>query len=239
MIGYLKLLFRVGLPTLIFTYSNSGFAEPLYYVGSNFANLSYQYSAGLDEYVQNLDDYISNIEQDIVSGSQNSSVPMAYARLGVFFNEYLSFEWRAGAPVDNDNFNISFIDEIEKGAETGSSFPLAKCDAPGEGSCERLDATLEIDNIYGAYLRTGYPFYDRFYAYGVMGYTHYELDVRVRTQSSQGSVKTSISDEHVSFGVGIDTKIGSGFVLNIEYTQYFNENGEKYYGPSVGLAKHF
>lgn len=78
----------------------------------------------------------------LTEGTQDVSLAAGSGRLGVSFNKYLSFEWRAGTGLSTET--VTFGD-------TPSDYIL--------------------DKFYGGYLRGGILLFDRVYPYAMVGHT--------------------------------------------------------------------
>jgi outer membrane immunogenic protein len=93
---------------------------------------------------------------------------------------------------------------------------------------------VELDNLFGAYVRGGIPVADAFYPYAIIGYTRGKLSASV---SGFGSESGTESD--ISFGVGADFDVASNITLNAEYMNFLDKDGAEISGFSFGLASKF
>lgn len=125
------------------------------------------------------------------------------ARLGTNFNENFSGEIRAGFGVGDDTVDFG------------------------------IDVDIELDTMYGAYLRGGIPVNDSFFPYVVVGYTRGEVTASV------GSESVSNSESDTSFGVGADFTISDNASINFEYMNYLDKNGAEIDGFSIGFTSRF
>lgn len=185
-----KLLSALFMP-LAMTWVPQGHADNTY-VGINYTNL------------------------ELTDGLENLSIASGSGRLGVSFNEYLSFEWRAG---------------------TGLSAETVTTEA---GRTEYI-----LDKFYGGYLRGGILLLDRVYPYVMVGHTWVKVNLHTDViddgpEASLGERREERLEGHdTSFGIGADFKLGGAISLNLEYSRYFNEAGDRIEGPTVGLVAHF
>lgn len=93
----------------------------------------------------------------------------AYGRLGYQINEFIATEIRAGFGLSSDNVDVFGI-----------------------------DASVDLDYMYGAYVVTGVNVYDTVYPYVVFGITRGEI-----TGTAQiGQITFSETD--ASFGIGVE-----------------------------------
>ncbi len=137
--------------------------------------------------------------------SDDASLTAIYGRLGTNFNDNFSGELRVGLGIGDDS--VEFDD---------------------------LNADVELDNMYGAYVRGGVPVSESFFPYIVFGYTRGEVTASV---SGFGSVSESESD--ISFGLGSDINISQNLSFNLEYMNYLDKDGGEISGFSIGLVGKF
>lgn len=137
--------------------------------------------------------------------SEDPSLTAIYGRLGTNFNENFSGEFRVGFGVGDDSINVL-----------------------------GTDADVELDSLFGAYLRGGIPVSENFFPYVVLGYSRGEI-----TASVSGVGSESESETDASFGLGADINVSSNLTINLEYMNYFDKDGAEINGFSVGLASKF
>jgi len=147
---------------------------------------------------------VIDFSDDLIS--DDASLIVAIGRLGKQFNENISGELRLGIGVDDDSVSVPIF-----------------------GS-----ADIELDNMYGAYLRGGFQATDSVFPYAVVGYNQIEIGVSV---SGLGS--DSDSDSDVAYGVGADISLSETVLLNLEYMNYYDKDGSEIAGFTVGFAKKF
>lgn len=135
----------------------------------------------------------------------SASLTAIYGRLGTTFNENFSGEFRVGVGVGGDTVDVS-------GTDVG----------------------VELDSMFGAYVRGGIPVSENFFPYVVLGYTRGEVTV-----SASGFGSYSESETDTSFGLGADINVNSQFTINVEYMNYFDKDGAEIDGFSVGIASKF
>ncbi len=85
---------------------------------------------------------INYTDLELTDGTQDVSMAAGSGRLGVSFNRYLSFEWRAGTGLSTESVTAG---------ETPSDYIL--------------------DKFYGGYLRAGVLLFDRVYPYAMVGHS--------------------------------------------------------------------
>ena len=129
--------------------------------------------------------------------SDDAEVGVINARLGTFFNDYISGEIRAGFGVGDDS---------ESGID------------------------VELDSLFGGYLRFGVPNDSVIYPYVLVGLSRVEV-------SGEGfGEEDSDADGGGSFGVGADISLGESAGVNIEYTSYFHQSEEQVSALSIGAS---
>ena len=137
-----------------------------------------------------------------VNGIDDEAMPLTVnGRFGAFIDQYTSVEWRLGAGVEDDTLTAT------QGA-----------------------ARVNIDLLYGVYLRGGIPLGTVLYPYVSIGYTWADLDFEYAGATFSDKV------DDVSFAVGFDLNLGDKWSINGEYQQYINEKESKLAGPSLGLT---
>lgn len=122
-------------------------------------------------------------------------------RVGGYFNPYVGAELRWGYGVNDDSADVA-----------GTS------------------ASLELDDMYGAYIKGGVPVGDTFYPYAIVGYTEQEVTVR---SGSLGAASDSDSD--ISYGLGVDVQLGEKIGLNLEYMSFYDKDDVEIQGLSIGI----
>lgn len=135
----------------------------------------------------------------------DASLTAIVGRLGTSFNENFSGEIRLGIGVGDDDVDVF-----------------------------GFDADVELDNMYGAYIRGGIAVTESFYPYAIVGYTHGKV-----TASVSGFGSESESESDVSFGVGADVNVTESIIVNIEYMNYLDKDGAEIDGFSIGIASKF
>lgn len=93
---------------------------------------------------------------------------------------------------------------------------------------------VELKSLYGAYLRAGLPVSDVVYPYALIGYTRAEVRATV-----PGVVAVTESGSDVAFGLGVDFNFPGNFSLNLEYTNYYDDDGVEIDAMSIGFATRF
>ncbi len=137
--------------------------------------------------------------------SDDASLTAIYGRLGTSFNENFSGELRVGLGMGDDSVEF-----------------------------DGLDVGVELDSMYGAYVRAGAPVSESFFPYIVFGYTRGEI-----TASVSGFGSASASESDVSFGLGSDISVSQRVSINLEYMNYLDKEGGEISGFSLGVAGKF
>lgn len=92
---------------------------------------------------------------------------------------------------------------------------------------------VDIDEIYGAYLKAGLPTQIGLYPYVLLGLTHADVEVRNR------GVSASDSDTDISYGIGADYWFNSQVSAGLEFTHYYDKGGDEIGGITLGLNYKF
>ena len=92
---------------------------------------------------------------------------------------------------------------------------------------------LEIDNMYGGYVKVGRPSEVGLYPYALLGYTHVELKARVPGYSATSS------DSDVSYGIGADYWFSRQLSAGLEYANFYDKDGVKVSGLTLGMNYKF
>ena len=127
----------------------------------------------------------------------DSTLTTVNIRVGKEISPYFAAEVRLGAGLGHDQIDVDGIETI---------------------------AEMSVREIYGAYIRGGYPVAEGYFPYLVLGYT-------------QSTFKAELGG--VSFGVGLDIDVGSDITANFEYMDYFDTVGVQVTGFTLGVAKSF
>lgn len=135
----------------------------------------------------------------------DASLTAVFGRLGTNFNENISGEIRLGFGVGDDNVNL-----------------------------DGFDVDVELDTMFGAYIRGGVPVTESFFPYVIFGYTRGEVSASIA-----GLGSTSETETDTSFGLGADVNVNQDITINIEYMNYFDKDGAEIDGFSIGLASKF
>ncbi len=137
--------------------------------------------------------------------NDDASLVAIFGRLGKNFNENFSGEIRAGIGIGDDSVDVF-----------------------------GTDVDVELDSMFGAYVRGGIHAAESFFPYVVLGYTRGEV-----TASVSGFGSESESESDVSFGLGADVNVSEMFKINVEYMNYFDKDGAEIDGFSIGIISKF
>lgn len=104
------------------------------------------------------------------------------------------------------------------------------------GESDDNSSTLKIDNMYGGYLRLDSNLHNRARIYVLGGYTKTELSMTGRLESLRGQ-----KDGSVSWGIGAEDRIVRmrNTFFTLDYMQYYNKDGYKISGISLGFRSLF
>ena len=92
---------------------------------------------------------------------------------------------------------------------------------------------VDIENVYGAYLKAGIPTAVGLYPYAVLGATHGELKASARGYSDTGD------DDDISYGVGVDYWVVPNVSVGLEYMKYLDMDNYEVSGISLGANYRF
>jgi len=120
-------------------------------------------------------------------------------------------------------FGASFNDNISAEARLGFGV--------GDDSVDGIK--VELDNLYGVYVRGGIPAGEVFYPYAILGYS------KAKGTASGFGVSVSDSESDLSYGVGADFNVNETFKINAEYMSYVDKDDFELTGFSVGVAFSF
>jgi len=100
------------------------------------------------------------------------------------------------------------------------------------GEADDSGSTLKIDNMYGGYLRLDSNLHNRARIYLLGGYTQTELSMTGNLESLSGQ-----KDGSLSWGMGVEDQIVRmrNTFITLEYMQYYNKDGYKISGISLGF----
>ena len=182
------------------------------------------------------------------SGAKDYSLKTAYFKMGKYFTEVLSGEFRLGVGVGDDS-NV-YSSTFDSG---GNAFYDA-----GEYTAVEKE-TIDLDKFFGLYIRASMQSSETFNPYLLFGYTKSESTVKEQVQgrrifdtngNSVNDNPYTVTDEFdldgssVSFGVGADINISPNVFLNLEYMQYIDDKSRtgtpyKIAGYSIALVHTF
>lgn len=141
-----------------------------------------------------------------------------------------------GATVD--------FDDLSKNADTGVLFGRAGYQlnqnvafearlGAGVDDDHIYGAKVEVEDLYGAYLKAGLPLQMGFYPYVLLGATHGKVKV------SGGGLSDSNSSSDISYGVGIDYWFSKQVFAGLEYAKFYDKDGVDVSGWTVGANYKF
>ena len=136
----------------------------------------------------------------------DSTLTTVNIRVGKEISPYFAAEVRLGAGLGHDQIDVDGIETI---------------------------AEMSVREIYGAYIRGGYPVAEGYFPYLVVGYTQSTFKAELYGLEAKGELGG------VSFGVGLDIDVGSDITANFEYMDYFDTVGVQVTGFTLGVAKSF
>jgi hypothetical protein len=104
------------------------------------------------------------------------------------------------------------------------------------GDADDSGSNLKIDKMYGGYLRLDSDLHNRARIYLLGGYTQTELSVTGNLESLAGQ-----KDGSFTWGIGAEDRIVRmrNTFMTLEYMQYYNKDGYKITGISLGFRTLF
>ena len=180
------------------------------YGGVNLAFVTYEEEGGSAMYPDNNGNLV-----DATGTAEDADLTAVYGRIGMQLNEYFAVEARLGIGISDDTSTVVFTDSA-----TGATL--------GGG-----DVDIELEHLFGAYIRVGAPVSDAFYPYAIVGVTEWKREL------STSLVTESYSDSDSSFGVGVDFGDADRGGFNIEYMNYYDKDGNTLSGFSIGYVSRF
>ncbi len=138
------------------------------------------------------------------TGLDDASLTAAVAKLGNRINDNIAAEFRLGFGLGSDEVDV-----------------------------QGIPVDLELDNLFGVYVKGGMPLAQNLYPYAVLGYTRAKL-----TATAYGN-SFSDSETDISFGFGLDLKTASEVTFSAEYMNYFDKDEVEISGFSLSVSKNF
>ena len=125
-------------------------------------------------------------------------------RAGAKFNEYIAAEGRLGFGITGDS--VLYLGQ---------------------------EVDVDLNYLFGAYLRAGIPASDKVFPYIVAGFTRGEV------AASALGVSVEVAESDMSYGFGIDIDASDKVTLNAEYINLLDKNEAEVGGVSLGVAVNF
>jgi len=136
------------------------------------------------------------------------------------------------------------LDAVDKDADIGMLFVRGGYQINQNVAVEaRLGTTIdddtiygvdvEVEDMYGVYLKAGLPTQSGFYPYVLLGMTH----VKVEASGRGGSASDSDSD--ISYGLGVDYWFNSQVSAGLEFANFYDNDGDEVSGITLGLNFRF
>ena len=136
--------------------------------------------------------------------SDEAGLGAVFLRGGYQLNPNLSFEARIATGVADDKIDI-----------------------------DGVKTKVELDHMYGAYIKVGAPTLNRLYPYMLVGWTDTKLKASVPGDSSTDTKGSP------SYGLGVDVYINHNISANLEYAEFYNNADGKYSGLTLGMNYKF
>lgn len=96
------------------------------------------------------------------------------------------------------------------------------------------EVNVRIQSLVGAYASLRNPIKDsKLTPYLMLGFTH------VRFKASRPGHEAHAGDSDLSFGMGVDWKVGENLMLNVDGMRYMANSGGDLFGFSVGVSRWF
>lgn len=115
------------------------------------------------------------------------------------------------------NENIAFEARLGSGVDDGHIY----------------NAKVEVEDLYGVYLKAGIPLQMGFYPYALLGATHGKVKV-----SGGGFSETDTSSD-ISYGIGIDYWFNRKISAGLEYANFYDKDGVEVSGWTLGANYKF
>lgn len=96
-----------------------------------------------------------------------------------------------------------------------------------------VNVGVKVDNAYGLFLKPKVQVTEGLTAFARVGY------VKSKVAASIGPISVSDSDDSLAYGAGISYKLSQTVSLNFDYTSYYNKDGTKVKGTTLGLGYAF
>jgi opacity protein-like surface antigen len=125
----------------------------------------------------------------------------AYGDVGYDFNRNIAVEFRAGG-LKTDSM-------VQEGA------PIL-----GVGGSVPFTFIVDSDAFYSAFLKGTIPLGERFGIYGLVGGTHYVVNLAADIGPIPLSYRADYNDTDISYGGGIEARLGHSVKLGAEYVRY-------------------
>jgi opacity protein-like surface antigen len=91
----------------------------------------------------------------------------------------------------------------------------------------------KIDHTYGVFLKPKLQISDAFGIYGRAGYARTKVSIETLGQSESETYTA------FAYGAGATYNFTPQAYLNVDYMSYYNKDGSKAHGPSIGLGYKF
>jgi opacity protein-like surface antigen len=92
---------------------------------------------------------------------------------------------------------------------------------------------VELEDIYGVYLKAGLPTTVGLYPYALIGATHAKI------KFSAAGLHDSTSDSDISYGVGVDYAFNQQISAGLEWANLYDQDGDKISGVTLGVNYKF
>lgn len=144
------------------------------------------------------------VDYSEIGVDDDASITILTGRLGRKINDYLSAEVRVAFGAGSDSVT-----------------------ALGQ------EVDVELNRMYGIYVRGGFPGSDNFYPYIVLGFSNNKVTASVNGFSLSGTESDN------SYGIGAEFELGKDQMFNVEYMSYLKESGVEIRGLSIGFINYF
>lgn len=150
---------------------------------------------------------------------------------------------RLGGPNDPGGFSIEEPGFISTALLRGGWQPLSWLGieaqygiALDDDVVENADntQTMELDSLYGIYLKPQLNLGESFTLVGRVGYSDFSYTINHQTNGSR-----EFSDAGLAWGGGIQLNLSSSTRLTFEYTQHFDEDDAEVFGVGVAATYMF
>jgi len=169
-----------------------------------------------------------SVTKTAIAGSESESYLGVQYGVGIYEEDDISEDFKPTALIVRLGWNFMPDFSIEGRFGVGM-----QDDTQSLSEFSGLDATLELDSIYGVYGTGRLKLTESLSIYGVLGASRVKGTANL---SDYPEIKVTESNSGVSYGVGADFAVGSDVALNIEYMQYLDKPDYDFGAIALGVV---